>query len=342
MRNRGNANIRDLTCLTAVALAGALGCGKHALAVHRSDDAGPISDATAVDLSNGPVDGSGTSPDRSIEADVPDAEVVDADAPDAPQAPDAASMPEVRPNLDACLPFTCHGQSGCDYGDYCGVIGDGCGGTLNCGACTKPGWTCSAYNTCTASSILCVGITCTTANGNRYCGDIGDGCGGTLHCGDCPKPGWICQDGMCVGPPAVCTPSPCEIPNGPETCGIMCDDGCGRAQDCGSCTRSGWLCDTNNLCKGPVSCPPLACSPTSGGQYCGAIGDGCGGTLICGHCTDGSICGERIPGVCGSSADLPAPPIPPSPPPPPPVFWPCLPPPPPVPCLPPPPPPFPV
>jgi hypothetical protein len=90
-------------------------------------------------------------------------------------------------------------------------------------------------------------------------------------------------------------------------------------------------------CKGGPSCPRLTCSPT-GGQYCGAIGDGCGGTIDCGRqCSDGSTCGERVLGVCGSSSDIPAPP----PPPPPPL--PAIPlscgQPPPIPCPPPPPPP---
>jgi hypothetical protein len=86
---------------------------------------------------------------------------------------------------------------------------------------------------------------------------------------------------------------------------------------------------------GPLSCRSLTCNP-AGGQYCGAIGDGCGGTLDCGsQCSDGSICGERVYGVCGSSTDIPVPPIPPSPPVP---NWPCSPPPP-APCPPPPPPP---
>jgi hypothetical protein len=309
-------------------------------------DAG-LPDARVVDLAgrtDGRVDPSADSnarTDANIDAGVPDAGVADGGVPDAPadapQVPDATSSPDAEPNLDACVPLACRNYTSC-VADYCGTIGDGCGGTLNCPTtCQGYGWVCED-GVCKAGTPQCMPLSCTTANGNHYCGDIDifDGCGGTVHCGACPEPGWICQNNICIGPPSVCTPIPCDVPNGPESCGILCD-GCGGTQDCGPCKRSGWVCG-NNLCVGmPPACTLLTCNPP-GGQYCGAIGDGCGQTINCGsECSDGSICGERVFGVCGSSADVPAPPIPLLPPPVTP--WPCSPPPPMLACPPPPPPP---
>ena len=267
-----------------------------------------------------------TSPrtDAPVDTGVPDAGVVDAGVPDAPadapQAPDASNGPDAKPSLDACVPLTCRNNTTCDFGDYCGTIGDGCGGTLNCPTtCPTTGWVCK-YGVCKPGASICVALSCLTSSGNHYCGDIGDGCGETVHCGACPKLGWICQNGICIGPPSVCTPTPCDLlVSGVESCGIICDDECGGTRDCGACKKSGWTC-SGNRCMGPPSCRPLTCTP-AGGQYCGAIGDGCGGTLDCGQqCSDGSTCGERVYGVCGPSTDIPPPPIPPSPPD---GYWPC-------------------
>lgn len=344
VQRRGHAKIPCLSCLAA--LAGLLGCNGHALRVAPvSDAAAPVSDAIAADVSNGPVDFGGsanapdtvtgnleagvvgqkdaiadtntsTSTDTKIDAGLPDAGVVDAGVPDgpadAPQVQDATSGLDAEPSLDACVPLACSNRTSC-VSDYCGTIGDGCGGTLNCPTtCPEHDWVCKD-GLCVGSPPTCPLTTCTTPNGNHYCGDIYDGCGETAHCGACPEAGWICQNGVCIGPPSVCTPRPCDVPNGPESCGIICDE-CGGTRDCGLCKQSGWVC-SNHLCMGPPSCQPLACNPASGGQYCGAIGDGCGGTLDCGsQCSDGSTCGERVPGVCGSSTDVPAPPIAPPPP----------------------------
>ena len=306
-------------------------------------DAG-LPDAGVVELEAGTYRREDASADTSPRADaptdtgIPDAGVVDAGVPDgpadAPQVQDATSGLDVEPSLDACVPLACSNRTSC-VSDYCGTIGDGCGGTLNCPTtCPEHDWVCKD-GLCVGSPPTCPLTTCTTPNGNHYCGDIYDGCGGSVHCGACTKPGWICQNGLCIGPPSVCTPIPCDLlVSGVESCGIICGDGCGGTQDCGACKKSGWIC-SGNRCMGPLSCRSLTCNP-AGGQYCGAIGDGCGGTLDCGsQCSDGSICGERVYGVCGSSTDIPVPPIPPSPPVP---NWPCSPPPP-APCPPPPPPP---
>jgi hypothetical protein len=287
-------------------------------------DAG-LPDARVVDLAgrtDGRVDPSADSnarTDANIDAGVPDAGVADGGVPDAPadapQVPDATSSPDAEPNLDACVPLACRNYTSC-VAEYCGTIGDGCGGTLNCPTtCQGYGWVCED-GVCKAGMPQCMPLSCTTASGNHYCGDIDiyDGCGGTVHCGACPEPGWICQNNICIGPPSVCTRRPCDVlVYGVESCGIICDNECGGTRDCGACKESDWIC-WGNRCLGPPSCQSLTCNP-AGGEYCGAIGDGCGGTIDCGRqCSDGSTCGERVPGVCGSSTDVPAPPIAPPPP----------------------------
>jgi hypothetical protein len=78
-----------------------------------------------------------------------------------------------------CVPGTC---GGLDAG--CGPVADGCGHTLDCGACGGGG-VCGgrAPNQC-APADLCQPRTCTSAG--AACGLLGDGCGGPLaSCGAC-------------------------------------------------------------------------------------------------------------------------------------------------------------
>ena len=113
-----------------------------------------------------------------------------------------------------CKPLTCVASS---TDNYCGEIGNACGGTLECSViCPKDGWVCD-HGLCKAGPTAgCVPKTCTTASGDQYCGDIGDGCGSTLHCGNtCAKDGWTCQDNLCkAGPTASCTPLTCTPATG--------------------------------------------------------------------------------------------------------------------------------
>ena len=83
----------------------------------------------------------------------------------------------------ACVPAVCMTGN-------CGTMGDGCGGTLNCGSCGS-GQTCT-NNTCT---LPCTPNTCASLGKN--CGTVGDGCGGTLSCGTCGS-GQTCTNNVCV------------------------------------------------------------------------------------------------------------------------------------------------
>ena len=201
---------------------------------------------------------------------------------------------------------TCDAATSCVWpgGQYCGIIGDGCNGTLACGACPV-GQTCIDH-VCLAGNIDGGMLTSCTVPGGQYCGDIGDGAGGKIACGPCSTPGWVCTAGLCTADATVCTPSECTAANG-KYCGVI-GDGCGHGKDCGGCA-AGQLC-VNNQCV-PAVCTPLTCNP-AGGQYCGGVlGDGCGSSITCGDCaTPGWTCQAHmckggpscVPTTCGAGA----------------------------------------
>src|SRR5438309_1427116 len=67
----------------------------------------------------------------------------------------------------------------------CGPIGDGCGGSIDCGSCT-------ALQTCGGGGTLfqcggmarCIPLTCPQLG--LSCGPAGDGCNNQIDCGTCP------------------------------------------------------------------------------------------------------------------------------------------------------------
>jgi len=227
--------------------------------------------------------------------------------------------------VDACVPLVCRDPK-CD--PYCGRIGDGCGGTLDCGDNCPPGWTC-AEGICRPAPAICMRIPCRGPS-YSYCGRIGDGCGLSLDCATtCPMPGWQCVDSLCVAPRDVCTPIPsCQPWAGVRYCGDI-GDGCGGVLFCGDCPAV-LACEIHVCVDRSGVCPKVSCSPAGGGWYCGTIGDGCGGTQDCGtKCPDGSTCGQTRVNICGDGM-LPDPPMVTQPvdPPPRPPPAPCIPPPP--------------
>jgi hypothetical protein len=52
---------------------------------------------------------------------------------------------------------------------------------------------------------------------------------------------------------------------------------------------------------GPDSCNRRTCAQLN--ANCGTISDGCGGTLSCGTCTNGQMCGGTTPNRCGCTCD---------------------------------------
>ena len=206
-------------------------------------------------------------------------------------APGPLNQPGTVPPSDDAGSGTCT-KAVCDPtgGHYCGVIGDKCGSTLDCGACTG-NQTCEAGRCVGGAS--CAPLSCQPPNG-RYCGKVGDGCGRDLDCGACPT-GQLCTSGVCTV--AGCVPLVCSA-GSVRYCGTV-GDGCGGTLVCGNCPAG-------STCGGGVpgvcaatNCTPITCTPTGGGQYCGHIGNGCGGVLDCPVCPGGMACGTGAQaGVC--------------------------------------------
>ena len=231
---------------------------------------------------------------------------------DNPSGPDAPwiLLPDMGSGTSesgAGIDGTCSALTSCKVagGQYCGNIGDRCGGILACGDCPA-GQSCVSH-VCLSGAYDGGVLTSCTVTGGQYCGDIGDGAGGKLSCGPCTTPGWVCSDGLCTADATVCTPTSCQTASG-QYCGTI-GDGCGHAQDCGLCA-AGLAC-VNNQCVPATGCTPVTCSPP-GGQYCGGVlGDGCGGSIVCGDCTTpGWTCQEHrcvggascVPLACGTGA----------------------------------------
>jgi hypothetical protein len=220
--------MRSRLSLIVLVLA-AFACGRNPLR-HTSRDAASITDSAAS-------------------RDVPlFPEVAGEPGPETPGEPG----PEIR--TDACVPLTCHDPS-C-YPAYCGVIGTGCGGSLDCGACA----TGSSCNNGLCLPDVCTPITCDSAGPFPYCGRIGDGCGGTLDC-TCPQYARACVGSICNGISSGCVPVQCTYPGGGGYCGGPIGDGCGGVLDCPpACSTADFVCQDRTCVDtrppGPPSQPP--------------------------------------------------------------------------------------
>jgi hypothetical protein len=184
-----------------------------------------------------------------------------------------------------------------DCAGRCGVIPDGCGGTVDCSGCPN-GETCLAGGVC--SDLECVPTTCTAQNAE--CGYKADGCGGALDCGSCSDgKGCGVDTANKCGDVPECTVLTCEQSN--AECGFV-GDGCGGAQDCGKCPQ-GEICGlkTPHKCDPPPTCVPTTCEQRD--AECGTISDGCGEVLDCGTCPGGAVCGLRKANQCAGSAPVP-------------------------------------
>jgi hypothetical protein len=173
------------------------------------------------------------------------------------------------PPPPTCVPVKCTAA-------VCGVVPNGCGGTVDCGKCPPPG---------------CRPTSCGAQNAE--CGAIGDGCGALLDCGVCPK-GQICginKPNQCGE--THCTPQTCD--DAKAECGNI-GDGCGALIDCGQCPP-GQVCGLESPFKcGTPPCVPKTCADV--GAECGSIADGCGNVLDCGNCPPGATCGLREANKC--------------------------------------------
>jgi hypothetical protein len=237
-------------------------------------------------------------------------------------AADTTTGPQI--NLDAgggCVPKACAA-----LGFTCGQNSDGCGNVMDCGSCPVDQF-CGGggYSKCGTGaafdagddgggdgSTACTPVTCLALG--YTCGQSGDGCNGVLDCGSSCPAGQFCGGGgfsRCGvgtapdGGQVVCTPKTCADYG--YTCGPA-GDGCGGMIDCGTCVSPQYCGGGGfNTCGGSttpdggvvVPCTPKTCNDL--GVNCGVAGDGCGGSLSCGTCANGDVCGLHSPGVCGST-----------------------------------------
>jgi hypothetical protein len=195
----------------------------------------------------------------------------------------------------SCTPVQCTQPTG----QYCGIIGDGCFNSLDCGTC--PGTQVCDDGVCVGGPD-CVPLACQVGTGS-YCGTVGNGCGHAMNCGACAAAGQMCSTtGVCVK--AGCVPLSCDFQGG-QYCGMI-GDGCGGMLDCGTCSAAGATCGgggLTNVCGSTTCATAVSCMPASGGQYCGMIGNGCGGVQTCPACPDGTcpangVCPGTMTGVC--------------------------------------------
>src|SRR5947207_2456801 len=100
----------------------------------------------------------------------------------------------------------CTPRNACNPGE-CGLVADGCGGTLDCG---NP---CTGFNTCGGGGVPnlcgCTALTAAQICTAGRCGQFPNGCGGTVDCGNsCTGTGQTCGGGG-VPNQCGCTPTTC-------------------------------------------------------------------------------------------------------------------------------------
>jgi hypothetical protein len=233
-----------------------------------------------------------------------------------------------------CAPSTCQG-----LGKNCGILLDGCGGSLNCGSCLAPE-TCGgggAANACgcpsEADSAMCLRL---GAQCGRFTGT--DACATTrsVDCGVCPS-GEQCAGNRCGCAPesgdALCGSRNlrCGSFNGLDNCGASRTVECGSCAALEACVSGQCVCaatQCNGFCVDTSSDPShcgscsVACpsaSLCSLGTCCPTTGAVCSGVCVvdtssdsrncgaCGHDCQGGICagGQCQPIILATNADYP-------------------------------------
>ena len=214
------------------------------------------------------------------------------------KTPNVCSTPDDFEDL--CEPVS--KADACD-GKECGVEGDGCGDTYDCGSCDddeicglEDPFQCAKPPTgdpddCPAKIESCEDV-------DAECGFVGNGCGGVIDCAeelgtDCADDE-TCIDGKCEGGSVDCEPLDQAAACGTKECGKV-SDGCGSTIDCGSCAqgemcgfRAAYQCDV-------MDCQPRTEQEACANKECGTVYDGCGtapeNTFNCGTCASGEYCG---------------------------------------------------
>jgi len=192
----------------------------------------------------------------------------------------------------------------------CGIISDGCGGTLDC---TEVGFVCPSGETCGFGGIanrcdqFVAPVECQAAG--RNCGTLKSICTGlNISCGQCTGTDVCNANGVC-GPP--CVPKKCSDLGSPQCLpsSAPVPDGCGgNVSDCPVCAGGPAACqpDTDGGVGGSCCVPKFSCTNRPTGTAATACGsqlfdNGCGVLLNCG-CTTGSC----VNGTCCTPSSCPA------------------------------------
>lgn len=206
--------------------------------------------------------------------------------------------------------------------ETCGIVGDGCGGQINCETVEDGAFACPEGTTCGGGGVpgkcgagQCDPIPVEVACAGK-CGWGIDGCGGGYECssengGETCTGGEFCGGG---GVPGECGKPPCESPAMEVLCaGLNCgtvSDQCGGTVSCGTCdTEAGEICgyETPNVCGVP-QCQRIDEAVACAGK-CGQVADGCGGFYTCDasnggvSCSGGDWCGAEAPNECGGAPE---------------------------------------
>jgi hypothetical protein len=166
-------------------------------------------------------------------------------------------------------------------GVECGVISNGCGGTVNCDAVPtygcKNGESCGVRGIANRCDPKATPDECKAAG--KTCGEITSACTGLkIKCGECAA-GEVCNpNGVCGAP---CAPKTCMDFQQFE-CGTF-DDTCGGTVTCGNCVNG--IC--NNTTK--TCCATNNCAGTYAGKCGQDLANGCGQNVLDCNCT-GSSC----------------------------------------------------
>lgn len=213
--------------------------------------------------------------------------------------------------------------TGCDCIEFCGQAGaicgrvdNGCGGTLDCGACPAVdtldtacsdsqdcaiGQICDANGSCVTQPPACQSdVDCRVGFGCAPMGRCVSTCVEDVEC--IVPPGapagltLVCREGLCLpGDPSVpgcISDADCSDNATCELGECVADDGCELDADC----ASEWVCIAAECV------PPVPVCTTD--DDCG-VGEAC--AIIPGDCPDGSCASQCVPdlGACTSDADCP-------------------------------------
>lgn len=173
--------------------------------------------------------------------------------------------------MQPCEPKTC-----ADLGATCGMQGDGCGGSIDCGTCTGTD-VCGGAGDNRCGPNACTPKQC--AQLNATCGLVSNGCGTTIDCG-------VCGQGL--------------------TCGVSEANQCGQGPDAGSAGG------TAGGAVGGGSSGGVAGGATGGGSSGGVAGGGASGGSSGGSAggaaggsaggSSGGMAGGRAGGSAGGSS----------------------------------------